>query len=126
MGQVKQLPRVFKHEMDCVGLGFRLKRDVRQVLAGSIAKRPLIGVKLVREPENKYDENAIAVFHPERGALAGKHLGYLRADTAAIIAPLWDDGLLKFKRATLLALDAEDDYKTGRLEVEFIDKRKKG
>lgn len=123
---VLAMPGIFRHELDMVGLGFRMKRDARDVLAGIVAKKPLTGVKLEREPENKYDLNAIAVYHPDRGPLAKKHLGYLRADTAAIIAPLWDEGLLRFKSATLTALDAEDDWKTGTLDVEFIDKRKKG
>lgn len=117
-------------DLSVVGLGFRLKRDVRQVLAGNVAKAiglgsPGINVKLTREQENRYDINAIRVTHDGSGALRGNHLGYLRADVAAQIAPLMDDNLLSFQRASLKELDAKDDWKTGTLTATFKDKRPK-
>ena len=130
----KNYPKTFTYEVAVVGLGFRLKRDVRRALADSL-RRPMNGVVLQREQENRFDINAIAVYHPNHGALAGKQLGYLRADTAAILAPLMDEYAatgagapadrtgLQFKSAKLLSLDAEDDHKTGMLEVIFKDWR---
>ena len=43
-------------------------------------------LKLVREPDNSYDSNAIAVF------FANHHLGYLPRFRAQEIAPLIDSG----------------------------------
>ena len=129
----KKVPKAFTHEVAVVGLGFRLKRDVRRALADTVARRPVDGIVLVREQENRYDDNAIMVKHPDRGPLAGKHLGYLRADTAAILAPLMDDYAataasgepegMRFAKAELVELDADDDYKTGSLVVTFHDYR---
>lgn len=123
-GTVRPMPKMFVTDLDVVGLGFRLKRDVRTVLAHSVAKTP-VKVTLTREPDNKYDVNAIRVNHAGTGALAGHHLGYIRADSAAILASLMDDGQFVFKRAKLEALYEDEDYKTGSMTVEFVDKRKK-
>lgn len=117
--------KIIRQECDVVGLGFRLKRDVRRVLADNCRHTDGIdGIMLVREQENRFDINAIQVLHPKRGLLAGKHLGYLRADTAAILAPLLDDGHIKVKSAKLMELYEADDFKTGLLAIEFLDLRK--
>ena len=50
-------------------------------------QRPLL--KLVRDPENQFDANAVAV----RSAKKGTHLGHLPAALAARIAPEMDDGV---------------------------------
>lgn len=123
---VKQAPTKFEFDLMVVGMGFRLKRDVRQVLAQT-AERRGVAVKLVREQENKYDLNAVKVIHADTGALAGKHLGYLSAETAAILAPLLDNGKnggLKFKSAKLIDMDGELDHKQGTVHAVFDDFRK--
>lgn len=127
---VSKMPPIFSHELAVVGLGFRLKRDVRQSLARLLdaSKTGGIDVKLVREQENKYDVNAIKVLHNGSGILKGKHLGYIRADTAEMIAPLMDDGKrggFTLKAAKLTEMDAADDHKTGMMMVEFYDWRKR-
>lgn len=116
-------------DLSLVGMGFRLKRDVRQALAGNVQKAVELGldginVKLAREQENRYDVNAIRVIHDGSGVLRGHHLGYLRADVAAQLAPLIDDGVLACQRAVLKSMDAADDLKTGVLTATFRDKRK--
>lgn len=113
--------RQWQHELDVVGLRFRFKRDGRRALADMIAKRGSItGIKLVREPDNRADENAIKVMLPDR-ILDGAHLGYLRADSAALLAPRLDAGILAVKSATLEYLNEDDDWNTGNLIVVFID-----
>ena len=128
--------KTFTYDFDVVGLGFRLKADAREELAATIRRNAKVmskggagitGVKLRREQENKYDINAIAVYYPDRGALAGKHLGYLRADTAAIIAPLMDDGKeggLVFLRASIIGiLDGKRPNEVLKITATFTDHR---
>jgi hypothetical protein len=108
----------FEHDLDLVGLKFRMKKDARLQLA---KRCPIVhGVKIDREQENKYDINALRV------TLDGKHIGYLRADSAAVLAPKIDDGELKFLRATLTSLvdGTNGPASEGRLHVVFEDKRK--
>lgn len=116
-------------DLSVVGLGFRLKADARKVLAANVQravgnKSPGLNVKLVREQENRADVNAIRVIHDGAGPLRGHHLGYLRADVAAQVAPLMDDNLLTFQRASIKELDAANDFKTGTLTATFRDKRR--
>lgn len=126
----RQSDKTFTIDVSVVGLGFRLKADVRRALAANVdAAMDLnvggINVKLVREQENRADINAIRVIHDGAGALRGRHLGYLRADVAAQFAPLIDDGDIVFKSGLLVALDPDDAWKTGILSVTFRDKRRK-
>lgn len=122
---------VFTHEVDVVGLGFRMKREFRKTVAKYLhANRSGIRVKLVREQTNRFDINAIMVKvvsdNKRAGLVAGQHLGYLRADTAAILAPVMDcreDGGFVFKQAVLKDLYESDDNKSGTLSVEFFDYR---
>lgn len=133
-------PKLIEHEVTVVGLGFRLKGPARRALAGIVEKRDgkgMEGFKLVREQENRHDANAIMVKHPERGVLAGKHIGYLTAEVAAVLAPLMDDYRatrgdrsiptdgIEFVSAKLTELDEQQHYKTGTLVVTFADHRAK-
>lgn len=120
-----KIAKTLTMELSVVGLGFRVKKDVRRALAGNVEKSHSgIHVKLVREQENRVDLNAIRVIHDGSGALRGHHLGYLRADVAALLAPLMDDSLLVLKEAKLTSLDAKDEHKTGVVSATFRDKRK--
>lgn len=113
--------RKWNHELDVVGLKFRFKRDGRRALSDMIAKRGSItGMQLVREPDNPADENAIKVCLPDR-VLDGKHIGYLRADSAKLLAPKLDSGSLVVHAAKLEDLDADDDWNTGTLFIVFGD-----
>lgn len=112
--------RRWTHEVTVVGLGFRVKRDVRKVLAGLLDKGSIPGCRLEREPDNRADPNAIRVYLPERVAF-GIQLGYLRANVAELLAPKMDSGKLAVANVVLESLDADDDYKSGTAVVTFID-----
>ena len=47
---------------------------------------------LEREPENKFDPNAIAVYVPVKSGTHKLMLGYVPAEIAANLAPLLDEG----------------------------------
>lgn len=110
--------------LDVVGLRFRWKRDSRRMLADMIAKRGSItGIRLVREPDNRFDPNAIMVLLPERIA-SGYQLGYLRASSAEVLAPALDSGRTMVVSAKLEGLNEDDDYNTGEVFVRFKDRPK--
>lgn len=109
------------HELDVVGLKFRWKLTGRRALADTIAKRGSItGIRLVREPDNRFDSNAIMVMLPER-MMEGAQLGYLRAPSAELLAPRLDSGKLSVASAKLESLDETDEWGSGNLVVIFID-----
>ena len=49
-------------------------------------------LKLIREPTNKHDRNAIKVM------LDDQHIGYIKKDIAKIFSPILRDSQLKVKR----------------------------
>lgn len=113
--------RSWNHELDVIGLKFRWKRDGRRALADMVTKRGSItGIRLVREPDNPADPNAIKVMLPER-ILDGKQLGYIRATSAELLAPKLDSGKLVVKSAKLETLHEADDWNEGVLVVVFGD-----
>jgi hypothetical protein len=127
-------PKLFEFDFTVVGLKFRMDKDKRATLARSC---PYRGILLVREQENKYDPNAVAVnFSTLPSWHTKKHIGYLPAVDAEVIAPLMDlyvatakddelvpDGL-QFKSAVLTSVDGDANL-TGTLHVVFIDYRSK-
>jgi HIRAN domain len=114
--------RRWEHSLDVIGLKFRWTRSARRALGDMIAKRGSItGVRLIREPNNEYDENAIAVYLPER-LQEGRQLGSIRREAAEVLAPKLDGGHTTVVTATLLDLDADDDYNSGELLIKFRDK----
>jgi hypothetical protein len=119
----KQKPIQVEVALDVVGFGHRFKAEERERLAASCARRPQ-KIRLVREQENKYDGNAIAVFI-EEGPLAGVvhrkgdapgQIAYLRAETAAELAPRMDRGEVTFVKGTLVSL-AAPEFKVGVVYV---------
>ncbi|NMC30717.1 MAG: hypothetical protein GYA45_11675 [Pelolinea sp.] len=57
--------------------------------------KPGIPVKLIREPNNKYDKKAIGVWVRGKGFLSKEHdhqVGYLNKEQAAEFAPILDAG----------------------------------
>lgn len=52
----------------------------------------LVSVKLIREPQNPYDRNAVAVVAEVSGKVTAK-LGYLAQAVAAVVAAMLDKGL---------------------------------
>jgi hypothetical protein len=121
----KPVGRTWSHHIDVIGLGFRWKRDGRRALADMIEKRGSItGIRIVREPDNRHDENALAVLLPPR-ILDGAQLGYIRATTAEQLAPRIDDKTLRVCAVTLLSLDEDDEWRSGELHVRFLDVKPK-
>jgi hypothetical protein len=109
----------WEHQLDVLGLKFRWKRDMRRGLADTVERRRgIAGIRLVREPENKYDPNAIAVYLP-RTIDRGKQLGYLRRGAAELLAPRIDDGSLVIVGAKLMELFEDDDWNSGPMIVSF-------
>jgi HIRAN domain len=113
--------RKWEHQVDVIGLKFRWKRDARQALATAIGVRGIGGIQLVREPDNKYDENAIMVLLPDR-LQGGKQLGYIRRESAAMLAPKLDSGELRIVGAKLMELLESDDWNSGPMIVTFQSK----
>jgi hypothetical protein len=112
--------RRWNHELDVVGLNFRLKRVTRDKLGDIVAKGSVTGIRLRREPDNHADPNAIQVLLPER-LMHGAHIGYLRAPSAELLAPKLDSGALEVVSAKLLDLDETRGYDSGTLHVVFRD-----
>lgn len=117
---------VVEHSTDVVGVGFRMKHDVRVALAGIIKKNPL-RVDLMREPDNEYDPNAIAVYisDSKAGALDGHHLGYLARSVSEVLAPKLDAGKVVVEGGLLTHLypkqgDKRDDLSTGNLDLILV------
>ena len=71
-------------------------------------------LNLVREPENKYDEFAIAVF-----TQSGKKLGYLPEKDNPILARLLDAG--KRLAATVEELSVKGNYVNIRIKISLVD-----
>lgn len=121
--------RTWTTELEVIGLRFRWKKDGRAALARMADKADITGIRIVREPDNKYDENAIMVLLPER-IMEGRQLGYLHREAAELLAPRLDSGILEVVRAKLTGLDPDADYNAGNLVIVFRDapapaKRKK-
>lgn len=123
--------RTFEFDFAVVGLKFRMDKEKRATLKRSC---PYKDITIVREQENQYDANAIAVHFKRVPSWHGKkHIGYIAAESAAIIAPLMDDYTasgrgakdgLQFKSAVLKSVDGPDNL-TATLAVTFIDHRSK-
>ena len=99
-----------------------MKREFRRTLA----KHLPTPVNLVREQTNRYDINAIKVTaaksHREAGIEKDQHLGYIRAETAEILATLMDcrqDGGFVFKFGTLNELYEDDDNRSGSMRASW-------
>jgi hypothetical protein len=58
--------RTWSMELEVIGLRFRWKKDGRIAIARMCDKGDITGIRLEREPDNKYDENAIMVLLPTR------------------------------------------------------------
>jgi len=113
--------RTWHHGLDVVGLRFRVKKATRQELAALMDKSGEIkGIKLIREPENPMDPNAIAVFLPQR-VFHGMQIGYLRSASAELLAPKMDSGYLTVVSAQLISLYSDDDWNSGELSIIFRD-----
>jgi len=99
-----------KHERDAfgpdmdlkfsvAGMSYHLTPDAQWRLHNEVP----IGVTLVREPDNRHDENAISIrldrWRP------GMMIGYVPRDIAAKLAPMIDTGKIRFSACWLTEVD---------------------
>lgn len=117
--------KTWSHELEVVGLGFRLKRETRRQLRRMVeSKGSIAGIQIEREPENRFDFNAIKVSLPSR-VFSGAPIGYFHRETAEMLASRMDAGTLVVKSAVLTDIHGDDD-KQATVLVRFIDKPAKG
>jgi len=99
----KAQPKQKSYDFSVVGLGYRVTMPYRRRLA----KLTPFPVRLVREPENTHDENAIAVTIAAGTFIDGMKIGYLRREVAAVLAPALDEGIVAETKAEVTAVDPE-------------------
>jgi HIRAN domain len=96
-------------DLTVVGLSYRLTPAKMEDISGETP----IKAKLVREPNNSADENAVAVYLTER-PYKDFHIGYLSRTVAAEIAPRLDAGM-EVVEVWLLSVDLVESK--GQLSV---------
>lgn len=114
--------KTWSAELTCVGLQFRWKLSGRETLARAVPFK----IELVREHDNDYDENAIAVRIAsdfKLTKLRSKQLGYLRREVAALLAPKMDAGTLQVVKLWVTEIDAKAGDAT--VQARFRDLAKK-
>jgi hypothetical protein len=110
---------VAKAEIPVVGIAHRVTLPTSKKIAAAVP----ISAKLIREPDNKHDENAIKIVLTE-APFKTMHLGYLPRGMAEKLAPRVDAGRIRFVDAAVIEVDPE--LGTGTVEVEYRKvKRKK-
>lgn len=90
-------------ELTVVGLQYRLSLSTRRMISQKLGEGR-IEVKLVREPDNEMDRNAIKVVIA-KSAYKGLHIGYLRKQTALVLADAFDEGEIIDPETYMTALD---------------------
>jgi hypothetical protein len=110
---------------DVVGLDHRLIKDTQRTLKKLVSTAPL-SCQLKREPGNLYDKNAIKVIvcddrlrenYPKVFGSNKLHIGYLRRDTAKVLAPGIDKRRVKLTGCLLTQVNAEHGW--ARVNVRF-------
>lgn len=103
-------------QLSVVGMLYHVTPKTLSVMAEDAPLK----VKLVREPHNTHDENAIAVYVTEK-PYEGFQIGYVARVVASEIAPRLDDGRLEVTEAWLHVIEADEGK--GEMVVEGL-KRK--
>jgi hypothetical protein len=107
-----------KLELTVKGMHYRVTISTLRDLEHAV-ENDSVQCKLVREPTNSHDENAIKVEITERpwakehGAF---HIGYLDREVAEMYAPLMDGGTFPFKMKCRL-IDVDPEHGTGTVEL---------
>ncbi len=107
-------------ELDVVGLQHRVTPSTRRYLARHVADEPMF-CKLVREPENQHDENAIKVVIQE-GSYKDLHIGYIQRSVAAVLAIMLDEG--EISDVLLSIVDIDVDKGTAAAKLMFVSDRR--
>ncbi len=98
----RQRDEMAKLELTCVGMNYRVTAQTRREMERFAPLR----IEIRREPENKKDENALAIYCLDK-PWQGMHIGYLPRAVAADFAPLVDEGMLSFEGGILASVDAD-------------------
>ena len=85
-----------------VGMNYRVGVQLQEEFAANTPFR----VKLEREPENRFDENALKVIAQE--LRPGMHIGYIARDVAARLAKLMDSGRIEVEGGAVTEIDGEN------------------
>lgn len=106
--------KVKAQEFSVVGLHYRA---TKRLMDEWVEQLP-VKVRIKREPENREDKNAIAVYLNDRKVTQnGMKIGYLPRQVAAVFASGLDSGYVKMESARLVDLDS--DAGTGTAEVKI-------
>lgn len=103
-------------ELTLAGVLHRLTLSTARKLAEAIETEGKVKCRLERESDNPHDANAVKVVITEKPwakAHGGLMIGYVKRESASVIAPVMDAGDWDFNRVWLLSLDA--DAGTGEL-----------
>jgi hypothetical protein len=112
------------YTFDVVGLRYRLDQAEIDSLAEAAEGEPLKG-KLVREPKNEADPNAVKVMVQRRREKSWKHIGYLRKEPAAVFAQALDRGTAVVKQVRLTHVNTEHGWGSVKVVLEnAVDKPK--
>jgi hypothetical protein len=109
-----------KLDLSVVGMRYRITPPRMRELAQVTPLR----VRLVREPRNSSDRNAIRVELADREmepVSYGMHIGYVPRGIAKELAPKLDDELVKIREAWVTSIDA--DLGIGEMQVK-VEKKK--
>jgi hypothetical protein len=104
-----------------VGMQFRWKMTGREMLARAVP----FPVELEREPDNKFDPNAVKVnlaATKKLSSLKGKHLGYLRREVAELLAHRLDAGTVEPVKLWVTEIDPKEGEAS--LDCRFRDVQK--
>jgi hypothetical protein len=125
----KKPGRTWSVELSVVGLNFRWKRDVIAMMPGWVP----FPVTLEREPDNRFDSDAIKVVIAgtmKLTKLRGAHFGYIsnrldeeegqRVGLASLLAPKLDSGAIE--PVKLWVTDIDVDSGAATLSARFRDR----
>jgi hypothetical protein len=99
-----------------VGMQYRLTLSTRRLVEQHVNEGTPVKCKLVREPENLHDKNAIKVMI-STVPYVGMHIGYITRHLAEVLAPALDSGDRTVSSCTILELNAQDG--SGLVEVKL-------
>jgi hypothetical protein len=85
-----------------VGMNYRVGIQ----LQGELAAHVPLAIRLEREPENRFDPNALKVVLQE--IRPDMHIGYIARDVAARLAKLVDDGRIGIEAAAVTEIDEKN------------------
>jgi hypothetical protein len=110
-------------KFDVVGMNHRVLLTARRRMA-TLTEKKSLRCDLEREPKNQYDKNAIKVvlvdrrFDPRLNWETRFHIGYIRRETAKVLAHGLDSGNLRVKACRLVYVNA--DHGWGSVRVSFL------